>query len=286
MKRKSIVRTLTAFILAGAVIACGTSCKSDKAEEETTVETSEERIEETVIETTASETAVETTETEAAVSPDDDRYRAFFETQYSNLDDSLFLSVNGINTLYAYTDLNADGSNELLIGDNAGVYAVVTEVGGTYNVTEVCGWRVQYGAEPGEYIGNGCFLSSIYNGNNYGGEFSVDVLWKYDSSINNLGILARLSGSWDPTNFTDNFSKWELYTVIDENGELASDAYSFTPDIANYTYSLLDYGDNYTFADGELVPNEMMAEFNSYADARRAGDPMSALVWLPVSEFA
>lgn len=284
MKHKTILRTITAFILTSAVIVCGTSCKSTDTETET--ELTEETIRETVIEeTVVIPETVETTETEPAGDLNDDRYRAFFETQYSNLEESMMLATNGVEVLFAYADVNGDGAAELFIGDSMGVYAFVTEADGMYNVYEVNGWRTQYGPEPGEYIGNGCFLSSIYNGNNYGGEFTVDVLWRFDDASDSLGVLARLSGSWDPTNFTDNLSKWELYVAEDENTALAADEFDFAPGQPNYTYTMLDYGDNYVFADGELVPNALMAEYNSYVDARREADVMSSLTWRPVSEF-
>ncbi len=277
MKHKTILRTITAFILTSAVIVCGTSCKSTDTEE---------TIRETVIEeTVVIPETVETTETEPAGDFNDDRYRAFFETQYSNLEESMMLATNGVEVLFAYADVNGDGAAELFIGDSMGVYAFVTEADGMYNVYEVNGWRTQYGPEPGEYIGNGCFLSSIYNGNNYGGEFTVDVLWRFDDASDSLGVLARLSGSWDPTNFTDNLSKWELYVAEDENTSLAADEFDFAPGQPNYTYTMLDYGDNYVFADGERVCNEIETEFYAYVDAHREADPLTALTWHAVADF-
>ena len=288
------IRMITSMMLTGAMVMSMTACsdnkKTDETEEETVIETSEDKTAETSEE---SEVSLETpapvietvAETEALpdTSAEDDRFRAFFENEYPNLSSSLMLDVNNIAVLYSYSDLDQDGINELLIGDNEGVYAVVSEADGQYHVTEFNGWRTQFGAVPCEYVGNGCFLTSIYNGNNYGGEFCVDVLWRYDSSTS-VGrvVLARLSGSWDPSNLSENLSKWELYTAVDENGSLAENADGFTTDFPNYNYTMIDFGDNYQFENGERVYNEIETQFYSYVDAHRSENPMGEMVWMPV----
>lgn len=290
MHRSKLARTITALMLTGALVFSITSCASDKESDqrEQSGQTRERKPSETVIETSAMETAAATTqtaETSAVVdtSIDDARYSAFLENEYPEYDDAMYLYANGIQALYAYADLDNNGSNELLIGDARGVYLVVTEVDGSYNVSEIYGWLIQYGAEPVEYIGNGCFLCSVYNGNNYGGEFSIDALWRYDTELEGLGILARISGSWDPDNLTDNLSKWELYIANDENAGLSTDLYSFTQDIPGYTYSMIDYGDNYRFVDGERAYNELEQQFYDYVDSHRAEDTLTELNWMPVS---
>ena len=290
MHRTKLVRTVNALMLTGALLLSMTSCASDKQDDqsEQTEQTQEQKPSETTAQITAVETAVETaqaSETSYAVdtSSNDARYSAFFENEYPEYDERLYLSANGINVLYAYADLDNNGSDELLIGDPLGVYLVVTEVDGTYNVSEIYGWIIQYGAEPVEYIGNGCFLCSVYNGNNYGGEFCIDALWRYDTELEGLGILARISGSWDPDNLTDNLSKWELYIADDENAGLSTDLYSFTQDIPGYTYSMIDYGDNYQFVDGERAYNELEQQFYDYVDSHRTEDTLTELNWMPVS---
>lgn len=284
-------RIITSMVLAGAmamsITACSDKKNTDETEEETIVETSEEKTPETsAIPTETTEAVIETvaeTSEVADYSAEDDRFRAFFENEYPNLSSSLMLDVNNIAVLYTYDDLDQDGINELLIGDNEGVYAVVSEADGQYHVTEFNGWRTQFGAVPCEYIGNGCFLTSIYNGNNYGGEFCVDVLWRYDSStVVGRVVLARLSGSWDPSNLSENLSKWELYLAVDENGSLAENSDGFTTDYPNYTYSMIDFGDNYQFENGERVYNEIEQQFYAFVDAHRVEDPMGSLSWMPV----
>lgn len=283
------ISMITSLLLAGVMAMSMTSCSDNKnvSETEESIETAEEKTpesSETALETTAPviETAAETSAL-PDTSADDARYISFFENEYPQLSDSLMLEVNGISVLYAYDDLDQDGINELLIGDAEGVYAVVSETDGVYHVTQFNGWRTQYGAVPCEYIGNGCFYSSISNGNNYGGEFSVEVLWRYDASTTEgRGVLARLSGSWDPNNLSENLSKWELYIAADESGNLAENYLDFTSDIPNYSYSMIDYGDNFQFADGERIYNELEQQFYSYVDAHRSENPMSGLEWMPV----
>ena len=293
MHRRKIIKTVTSVMLACALLLSLTACESGKKndreqdEEETAIETSAEKTPETSAETTVAETS-SVPETEAApdTSAEDDRFRAFFENEYPNLSNSMMFDINCIEVLYAYADLDLDGINELLIGDVEGVYAVVSEADGLYHVTEFNGWRTQYGAVPCEYVGNGCFLTSIYNGNNYGGEFCVDVLWRYDSSTA-VGrvVLARLSGSWDPSNLSENLSKWELYIAADENGTLSENDEGFTPDFPNYNYSMIDFGNNYQFENGERVYNEIEQQFYSYVDSHRAEGAMAEFQWMPVSGF-
>lgn len=296
MNRTKYMNSTAALMLAGALVFSMTACVSDKnpGRSEEREDTRDEKPAETVVETTAAETAAETiaettqaseTEAMADTSLDDERYRAFFVNEYPQYDEAMYLSANGIEALYAYTDLDLDGSNELLVGDDNGVYLVVTEFNGVYIVAEIYGWRVQYGADPVEYLGNGCFLSSIYNGNNYGGEFTVNILWKYNEQIAEFGVLARLSGSWDPNNLSENLSKWELYIANDEETGHSLDEYAFTPDMPDYTYSMIDYGDNYQFVDGERVYNEMEEQFYAYVEAHRQENAMGGLQWMPVSDF-
>lgn len=298
MKRTKVINKAASFMLTGALLFSMTACTSDKNPgREERESTREEKPAETVVETTARitvETAIETIAetTQASESPtyvdmsaDLERYRDFFANEFPQYDEAMFLSSNGIEALYAFTDLDQDGSNELLVGDDNGVYLVVTEFNGVYIVSEIYGWRVQYGAEPVEYIGDGCFLSTVYNGNNYGGEFTVSILWKYNEQVAEFGILARLSGSWDPDNLAENLSKWELYIANDEETGHSFDEYSFTPDMPDYTYSMIDYGDNYQFVDGERVYNELEDQFYAYVEAHRQENAMSGLIWLPVSGY-
>ena len=216
---------------------------------------------------------------------DEARYAAFFVNEYAEFDDSMYLSMNGIAAKYAYADLDKDGLDEMLIGDDYGVYAVISESGGAYNRSEVCGWRIQYGATPCEYLGSGCFKNSVSNGNNYGGEFMIEIVWKYNNALQNCGILARLSSSWDPNNLNENLNNWELYVANDETNLVGSDNSDtwLTPDNLDYTYSYIDYGNNYNFTDdGELESNDLIDSFNSVVSSHTADGAMNALTWYPV----
>ena len=213
-----------------------------------------------------------------SVEEDEARYSAFFANNYAEFDDSMYLSANGIAVRYAYADLDKDGLDEMLIGDNEGVYAVITEVAGAYNISKVCGWRVQYGATPCEYLGGGCFVGDASNGNNYGGEFMIDYLLKYNGALHDCGVLARLSSSWDPNSVGDNLNNWELYVANDENSLLSRDE-SFDPSNTNYTYSYIDYGKNYNFVDGELESNDLMDQFNSLVAQHTGEGALESLTW-------
>ena len=213
-----------------------------------------------------------------SVEEDEARYSAFFANNYAEFDDSMYLSVNGIAVRYAYADLDKDGLDEMLIGDNEGVYAVITEVAGAYNISKVCGWRVQYGATPCEYLGGGCFVGDASNGNNYGGEFRIDYLLKYNGALHDCGVLARLSSSWDPNSVGDNLNNWELYVANDENSLLSRDD-SFDPGNASYTYSYIDYGKNYNFVDGELESNDLMDQFYSLVAQHTGEGALESLTW-------
>ncbi len=312
MKCAKINKKLAALAMAGAVALSVAACSPSKehkdredreeteeteeteTSEETTEETTEATTEETTEETTTEETTEETTVEETkAVAPDapscsmeedDARYKAFFENDYADLADRMYLTQNNVNVIFAYTDLDHNGSDELLIADGEGVYAVVTEVDGQYNASEVCSWIIQHGAAPGEYLGNGYFTGSHSNGNNYGGEFEVDLIWKYETALNDIGVLAWLSGSWDPDHPNELLSKWELY-MANEGCIQSNDNFAESPDDPNYTYSMLDYGDNTEYVDFELVPNELQAPFFELQESLKTESSLDLLTWRSVSEM-
>ena len=302
MKRMASLLLITSLMV--SIAGCAEKSDAKETTEETTKETeevtTESETEETTEETTTEETTTEetteaTTETEpVAVNPDapsvsfeedEARYGAFFDNEYAELDDSMYWSVNNISVKYAYADLDGNGTDELLLGDDYGIYCVVTEVDGAYNISRVNGWRIQYGAVPGDYIGNGCFVCGISNGNNYGGEFSIDVIYKYSTELNGMGIIARLSGSWDPNHPQDNLCMYELYVAEDESVlSPDSEVFDFLPGIPGYTYSVLDYGDNLNYIDGELDPNELQAEFMHIQEEHTFPNALETHEWRLVSE--
>ena len=256
---------------------------------ETTAETS--AVTTTAEETKPAETAAEVKPSEeASPSPEnnsnsssnssenDARYKAFFDNDYPGMADKLYLTANKIDVKYAYTDFDGDGNDELLIGDSShGVYAVVTENGGSYNTAEVNGWRIQYGASPSIYIGNGCFEADISNGNNYGSEFSVNVLWKYSGSMKNCGVLARLSGTWNFPSGGGSESKVEVFIANDDN-DLSSNSDRSAMDQAIDKYSFTDtgFGDNYKYENGALVRNDVINLYYEKVDANK-GSGLSSL---------
>lgn len=205
-----------------------------------------------------------------------ERYAAFFTDEYPTLDDELYLSANKVAAKYAYSDLDGDGADELLIGDDEGVFAVVTEEAGEYFVTRVCGWMRQYGAVSTPYLGNGCFATSVNNGNNYGGPFREDHLLKYDSKLKGCGVVAWLTSSWDPSSPAENLNCWDLYTANDETNI----ALAVRDDESLYTHDYIDYGKNYEFdSDGNLVKNDLMNKFDELVAAHTVEGAMGTISW-------
>ena len=177
---------------------------------------------------------------------DEERYRAYFENEYAVLAEDMYFNQYNLEMKYAYADLDKDGTDELVIGDEFGIFAVVTEVEGAYFVSEVNGWRIQHGPTRSEYIGNGCFAANESNGNNYGGESEVYILWKYENNMKLCGVLARLACSWSLEHTDENLSKWTLFEAKDENKlSKSSSSSKMKPDNSDYVYTEIDYGDNW-----------------------------------------
>ena len=292
--KKDITRKITALILAASLMASLAACSSDDSdeteEEETTTTTAEETTSEETSEETTEETTVEETteETSEATEPtrvlydapscsqeeDDNRYRAFFETEYATMADDMYLTNNGIVPEFTYSDLDHDGTDELLIGSAEGIFAVITEVDGSYNIAPVHGWGIQYGAESSEYIGNGCFVASNSAGNNYGGESGVNVIWKYDTNLRTCGVYARYSFGWD----FDGKCMYKFY-ILNEGATMSTSYYESDMEAAadNYTYTYIDYGD--FLSDEE---DELKHQFGNAVDSLRTDSSLDLLEWRSV----
>ena len=239
-----------------------------------------EAPEEEVIE----EPEVEATATDADYSAENERFRAFFENEYATLADELYLTQNSVDVKYAYGDLDGDGTFELLIGDDDGIYAVVSEAGGAYQISKVYGWMRQYGAVSSEYIGNGCILTDLYLGNNYGGESGVKTLWNFNGATGQTGIVARLSDTWATDTPSDELPKncWDLYVANDESNAIYDE--EIVKSDPGYSYSHDDYGEYYN-RDTEQYENECSITFNSIVDAHRGEDSLSSFAWSSVNDF-
>ncbi len=207
---------------------------------------------------------------------DEERYRAYFENEYAVLAEDMYFNQYNLEMKYAYADLDKDGSDELIIGDEYGIFAVVTEVEGAFFVSEVNGWRIQHGPTRSEYIGNGCFVANQSNGNNYGGESEVYILWKYENNMKLCGVLTRLACSWSLEHTDENLSKWTLFEAKDEN-KLSRSSFSseMKPGDPDYVYSEIDYGDNWE--------NVLKDEFNSMVDINSADGKMT-FEFRPISQ--
>ena len=306
MKENEITKRLLSLALTACLLSSMTACaasEEEETEEETTTATTEATTEESVEETseetteeTSEETTEETTEetneeTEAEIEndgnmdrqacsneEDDARYMAFFQNEYAALADRLYIDTN-YDVDIAYVDLDGNGADELLIGIESeygdGVFCVVTEVDGTYNVAEVYGWAIQHGAMPGEYLGNGHFEGRIGNGNNYGGESQIYSVFEYDTALQNCGVVARYSES-----FGDNETcTAQLYTRETEDSVMYSDVFNFEPGIPGYSYE----SSTYNYLEDRDRPVE--DAYNHIVDMYSTCDePYSVLTWRPVTE--
>lgn len=295
MNRIKIVKKLTALIIMCSIVASITSCEQEEVEEtherETTTTTVSEEItqesteatsEETVTES-ETETSVEETEPEQILNmdrqacsneEDDARYMAFFLDAYPAYAEDTWIDRN-FDVMIAYVDLDADGADELLIGDGSGVFCVVTEVDGSYRKTDVYGWAIQQGALPGAYCGNGYFIGHINNGNNYGSEAQIDCVYVYDASLRNCGVIARYSTIYHG----DGECTVQLYTFAGEDSVMSDDIYAFTTDDPNYIYETGEYE---LF---EVRESDLTMRYTDIEDSCNiCDDPYSALEWRPLTE--
>ena len=215
---------------------------------------------------------------------DEERYREFFENYYDKYSSDLFFDVYNVKAMYAYADLDKDGLDELIIGDKLGAYAVITETNGAYNESKVAGWRLQDGYNNADYYGNGIFEVEVSNGNNYGDEFVVLYVWKYDSSLKNCGLLERLSSCWD-TQFPEfNLNNWMLYFAKDENDLSICNIFSDLEGDEKYSFTSIDYGSNYEFdyETGRFIGNEIVEKYYEVIDRHAAGKEPMGFDWMPV----
>lgn len=208
IEKKRLIAALLCASMAASLAACSkTEDKVEETEEETTAEetTEETTAEETTEETTASETAEETTEETVAVSAGEE-YQAFLagldqaiadgQMYYEGVDGvngTMNLSLMGSNYRYLFTDLDADGNSELLIGteytDSQGTTLVavdgfvVIDDEGDYNIL-VTSWERSHAL----YIGNGCFAVGGSGGYN----LSLDTIYRYNGETASFDVVAEL----------------------------------------------------------------------------------------------
>ena len=291
IRGKNVVLLATTLCL--LMTGCGNNAGghtpgTSAAENQETEQATETETAEITSETTTAATTEATTEEVASPKdakkekkdlPDDPRFKAYFDTMYKDLADRFYLTTNNIDVKYAYVDLDEDGTNEMLIGDGEGVYVIVTEKDGEFYESEVEGWRVQYGAEPTPYLGGGCFATSLYNGNNYGGPFREDQLLKYTSSLNGCGVLARLTSSWATDNSEGEQNCWDLYMANDPNNIIKN----VSEDYSLYSHDFIDYGKNYTFdEEGNVEKNELMIKFEKEVEAHKDENASKNIEWMDV----
>ena len=98
-------------------------------------------------------------------SEDDKRYSAFFENEFTDMASDLWCSLYKPSFLFTYADLDNNGSNELIIGNDEGIYFVITEIDGKYNKSGSYGWMKQLGPMPSVHVGNGYFITYYSDSN-------------------------------------------------------------------------------------------------------------------------
>lgn len=220
---------------------------------------------------------------------DDKRYNAFFKKEFGDMASDLWISLHKPGFLYTYTDLDNDGSDELIIGDEEGIYFVITEIDGKYNKSGSYGWQNQYGPLPSMYVGNGYFIT-YYRGS----RGMATELTHYDSEIKNMVISAKLEEGDDG---------WDLY-VLSKGGTpnvIKINEYNSDYDEVNYTHSFLDYDDaaDYDYCElkyfgyshyhgdgyGCIEKNELGRKYIDLVASKESEDCLEDLTWRPVGEI-
>ncbi|SCY07795.1 hypothetical protein SAMN02910451_01305 [Butyrivibrio hungatei] len=222
-------------------------------------------------------------------SEDDKRYRAFFEKEFTDMVSDLWRTIYRPSFLFTYADLDYDGSNELIIGNEEGIFFVITEIDGKYNKSGSYGWLKQYGPLPSRYVGNGYFITYYCDNSGMNSE-----LTHYDSAIQNIGITAAFEARKDG---------WDLY-ILSKGGTpniFKVNEYSGDYDEADYTHSFLDYDDAHDcdydklkyFDDGYwhgdayglIDLNELGRKYTDLVASKESADRLEDLTWRPVGEM-
>lgn len=224
-------------------------------------------------------------------SEDDKRYRAFFEKEFTDMVSDLWCTIYRPSFLFTYADLDYDGSNELIIGNEEGIFFVITEIDGKYNKSGSYGWLKQYGPLPSRYVGNGYFIT--YYCDNSG---MYSELTHYDPAKKNMVITAML----------DSEDKgWDLY-VLSKDGTpnvFKINEYSGDYDEPDYTHLFLDYDDEdeddydyfrlkyfdneYWHGDGYglIDMNELGRKYTDLVASKESADWLEELTWRHVGEM-
>ncbi len=220
-------------------------------------------------------------------SEDDKRYSAFFENEFTDMASDLWCSLYKPSFLFTYADLDNNGSNELIIGNDEGIYFVITEIDGKYNKSGSYGWMKQLGPMPSVHVGNGYFITYYSDSNGMYTE-----LTHYEPEIKNMGIIAKYETGDDG---------WNLY-VLSKDGTpnvFNINEYNGDYDEANYTHSFLDYDDAHDcdyctlkYFDGYggdcygvMETNKLEREYTDLLASKESEDWLEDLTWRPVGEM-
>ena len=217
-------------------------------------------------------------ESDSVNGADDARYKNFLEGQYKeHYADILSIPIqDGEDTegdMYTYMDLNADGINELLVGNcENGIYLIVSEKAGTYCVTETYILKPMGGVFASEYLGNGCFTGNFYLNNKFYKPF-----FRFNDTTGYCDFLAGLWETDDGETVT-----YELYKA--KNDADADAYYSFNELTleeadARYEHDKKSYNGDTGDSTGE---QDLSAVYSDYVSSYSKGGSGIAFNWLPL----
>ena len=209
---------------------------------------------------------------------DDTRYKVFLEGQYKNqyattLSTPLMDGEDTEGDMYTYTDLDGDGSNELLVGNSENsVYLIVSENNGAYCVTETYTLKPMGGLCASRYLGNGCFADTNTVPDN-----CYMTLFRYNGIT---GYCDFLAGLWQVSN--GDSVAFDLFKAKDDKDTLGYYSYnelSIDKDDTRYDYKTKDVkGDEALITED----NELYKEFSEYMSSFAEASSPSPFNWKPL----
>ncbi|MBR2555614.1 MAG: hypothetical protein IKE94_12200 [Aeriscardovia sp.] len=278
MTIKKTITGIAALAVIGSVALTG--CNTQENNQNTGASEKPTEITDATTGITSQEITTDDTalESDSANGADDARYKNFLEGQYKeHYADILSIPIqDGEDTegdMYTYMDLNADGINELLVGNcENGIYLIVSEKGGTYCVTETYILRPMGGIFASEYLGNGCFTGNYY----LDGKF-YKPLFRFNGETGYCDFLAELCEADDGETVI-----YELYKAKDDKNTTAY--YSFNElaieaDDARYEHDKKSYNGDNGDSTGE---QDLSAVFSDYVSSCSNGGSGTAFNWLPL----
>lgn len=233
----------------------------------------------TTTEAQTKDTSEETTEAPVSGNDaEDTRYKLFLEGQYKDqyaktLSAPLMDGEDTEGDMYTYTDLDGDGSNELLIGNSENsVYLIVSEKSGSYCVTETYTVKPMGGLCASLYLGNGCFA-----GTHNVPDKSYMTFFRYNGET---GYCDFLAGLWKVSN--GDSVTFELFKAKDDKDTLGYHSYNelnIDRNDTRYDHKTKDFkADEALNTEG----NELYKEYSEYMSSISKGSSPVTFDWKPL----